>query len=204
MGLLGNLMNGEKRISDSLNYINDYKTEIVEDEKGKTRKRLRYVGVWYYIDDEERPAKVKLILSAALCAAAAVCLALSLGGGCIKRGWLLAAVPRLLALLPGLYLLMGAFTLPFRLKPMHRDKYMHSFVRILRSSAAMMIMQGVSLIAKLVYRIVLADWMFLGEDWIGLVSCVVMIACCLGALLLLKSVGIEEKPNSAYDEGLIG
>lgn len=203
MSLLGNLLDGSKRISDTLNYVDDYKTELVEDEKGRMRKKTTYVGIWYFVDDEPRAARVKLIVSAALCVLAAALCVLPLFIKGVERGWLLAALPKLLALFPLLYLLMGAASLPFSLKPMHRDRYMHSFVRILRSGAAVGVMTLVSFGAKLVYRMVNADWMFMGKDVLELVCGLGAIAALTAAILLLRSVGVEEKPNSAYDEGEI-
>jgi len=205
MGFFSNLTGGGKGMafSDSLKYVDDYKAETVIDEKGREKKRARYVGPWYFITSDERSSRTRMIVSAVLGFVAAAChvyLVLTNHYGVNKYPVIL---PKLLALFPLLYLGMGLASLPFGLKPMHRDKHVHSFMRASKSAIAVALMVGVSLAAILIYRIVEGDFLFLTDDWLLLGISVAEIAALIAVIRLLYTVEREERPNSAYDEGIL-
>ena len=197
MGLLGNLMGKGNRFSDSMKYVDDYKVELVRNERGRLRKKTTYIGLWFCMREDGRGTRARLIASTALgvCAAADLVGLLMLDHA--GSGWLPVSLPKVAALFPMLYLLMGLLSLPFGGKPMPRDRYMHSFIRSLRSSVALLALEGVSLLLGAVYRLLYRDWLFLSGDWQYLVLCAMSFAS-LGAILrLLSGIGIKELPNAA-------
>ena len=202
MGLFSDLTGTGKGfgLTDSLKYVNDYKTETYTDKKGRLRKKAVYVGTWFVIGDEPEKARAK-VFSAALLGVLAVALLVAIQllyySG---HAELYVSVPRLLALFPALYLMMGVSYFPFRLKPMHRDRYMHSFIRASRSGVAVLAMTVVSLIAAGIYRIVMKDWVFLKGDWIYIALSIAMFSSIGLMLWLLYSVDVDEKPNSHYKD----
>ncbi len=205
MGFFSNLTGGGKRIgfSDSLKYVDDYKTELVTDEKGRKKRRTRYVGPWYFVTSEPGSARTKMIAALVLGVGAAFChvmMPLQVHYGASKYPVL---VPILLALFPALYLMMGLASLPFKLKPMHRDRHAHSFMRASRSGVAVAAMLAVGFIALFVYRIVDGDFIFFSGDWLFMGLCVTEIVLVIVILRLLYTIDREERPNSAYDEGVL-
>ena len=100
-------------------------------------------------------------------------------------------------------MLMGLVSLPFGLKPMHRDRHQHSFMRASKSGVAVALMQGVSFIAVFIYRFAKGDLWFRPEDWVYIGAMVLEAACIIVMIRLLYNVEREEKPNSHYDEGLL-
>ena len=113
-----------KGLTDTFRYVDDFKTELVTDASGKTRKKTTYIGIWYVLRETGSQTVGMLIGAAAL----AVCTAV-LGGFVLLTNhagsgsyWVL--IPHGAALFPALYLLMGAASLPYWQKPMRRDQYM--------------------------------------------------------------------------------
>lgn len=205
MGFFSNLTGNGKGLgfSDSLKYLKDYKTETVTDEKGRQKKRARYIGPWYFVTTDPKISKIKMTASLVLGVMACVChimLPLQKHFGMDKYPVL---VPILFALFPLMYLMMGLCSLPFSMKPMHRDRHAHSFMRASKSCVAVALMLAVALIALFIYRIALGDFMFLSGDWIftGLLAAEIVILIVI--IWLLYTVEREEKPNSAYDEGIL-
>ena len=206
MGFFSNLTGGGKGMpfSDSLKYLSDYKTELVTDEKGREKKRARYIGPWYFITSEPEPSRVKMIVSLVLGILAAVCHVFILLNNSFTVCELPIMVPILLALFPLLYLIMGVSSLPFSLKPMHRDRHAHSFMRASKSSVAVAAMLFIGLAAFVIYRLVQKDFaIFPGNIWLFMGLIVGEIVLALAVIRLLYTVEREERPNSAYDEGLI-
>ena len=200
MGFFENLTGKGFTFTDSLKYVEDYKTELVTDEKGKTRKKTRYIGQWMVIGGDKSKNRAKLIITFALSAltcAGLVLLQFRNHGG---SGWLPVSIPKAFALFPMLYLMMGAFSLPFKLDPMHRDRYYHSFIRISRSAVAVMALLGVSFLAWFVYRIIYADWLFLRDDWIVIALMVPELGVLFAIIRILYSIDVDEKPNSEWHE----
>lgn len=205
MGFFSNLTGNGKGLSfsDSLKYVSDYKTETVTDDKGRERKRARYIGPWYVITTEPKSSRIRMIVSLVLGVLAAVChvmLPLQTHYGMNKYPVL---VPIVLALFPLMYMLMGLFSLPFSMKPMHRDRNAHSFMRASKSGVAVAAMILVAFIALFVYRIAEGDFLFLAGDWIFTALCVAEIALIIVIIVLLYNIEREEKPNSHHDEGLL-
>ena len=201
MGFFDNLFGKGKSFSDSLKYVDDYKTELVKGERGRTRKKTTYIGTWFCIREGERDARAKMIASALLGAAAAACLVGLLLTDHAGSGWLPVSIPKALALFPMLYLMMGVLSLPFSQKPMHRDRYMHSFIRASRSAAAVLVLEGVSLLMSVLFRFIYKDALFLKGDWHYLAFNAASFLCAALVLRLLYTVAIAELPNAAYDEG---
>ena len=189
----------EKRgFFDTLRYVNDFQTEEITDGKGKTRKKITYIGTWNVLRDTGRRTLVKLISSAGL---SVVAVALVFAVLLLQHGFggdYVVMVPFMVVLFPLFYLLMGASSLPYRQKPMRRDQYMHGMIRMQRSSVAIMVLAAVGTIASLIVRTVRKDWLFLSEDWLFLVYAVLLIVCCGGILVILQSLELAELPNSAY------
>ncbi len=202
MGLFDNLNGTGKgfQLSDSLKYVDDFKTELVEDENGKVRKKTTYIGTWTELREPGGKTLAKLIGSAVLAAAIGVLLMATLLLNHASSASLLVMLPLAAALFPSLYLLMGAASLPYRQKPMRRDQYMHGFVRMQRSSVAVIIFTVVATICSFVYRIFRSDWLFLTEDGTFLVQLAFVIVCSVGVLWMLGTIEVAEKPNSAHKD----
>ncbi|MBR6109498.1 MAG: hypothetical protein IKQ36_07145 [Clostridia bacterium] len=205
MGFFSNLTGNGKGLSfsDSLKYVSDYKTETVTDDKGRERKRARYIGPWYVITTEPGPSRARMIAALALGVIAAALHVFMLLHTHYGMGEYPVLIPTLFALFPLMYMLMGLVSLPFGLKPMHRDRHQHSFMRASKSGVAVALMQGVSFIAVFIYRFAEGDLWFRPEDWVYIGAMVLEAACIIVMIRLLYNVEREEKPNSHYDEGLL-
>ena len=92
----------------------------------------------------------------------------------------------------------AAFSLPYRQKPMRRDRFMHGITRMQRSSVAVIAFAAVSLIVSFIYRAVVGDWMFFKEDRLFIALCIGVGICCAGVLILLGSLETEERPNGDF------
>ena len=168
-------------------YVNDFKVEEIPDRKGRLKKVAVYVGTWF-VPREEKKAKGVIYACLALAAVTAVLYFRSLLLTHFGSGKLLVMLPLLLGMFPLLYLLMGAAELPYRGKPMRRDQYMHSFIRMSRSAVAVSSFAAVGLVALFVYRMAEGDWLFLPEDWHFLVLVILFVLLALSIILLLRSV----------------
>jgi hypothetical protein len=104
-------------------------------------------------------------------------------------------VPLMAGLFPCLYLAMGVLALPFRGKPMRRDQYMHSFIRISRSCTAILIFAFLAELITLIYRMIENDWLYLPADWRFTVSGIILIAAAVAIILILRSIEITEREN---------
>lgn len=210
MALFGNNQSGGEKpgpannfgrklnFSDSLKYVDDYKIELAENKKGKLRRTVTYIGIWYAIKNNEKSARTKLFIVLALGIIAAGCLVGMLLNWNSADVWLPVTVPKAVALLPMLYLLMGVSELPYKLKPMHRAKYYHSFIRISRSGVGVLAFVGVSIVAEIVYRFVYKAWDLGQGEWLSFMFAGVLIASVVATIKLLYSIEIDELPNSAY------
>ncbi|MBO4886745.1 MAG: hypothetical protein J5589_00330 [Firmicutes bacterium] len=188
----------KKGFFDTLRYVNDFQTEDVIDEKGKTRKKITYIGTWNVFRDTGRGTLIKLVSSAVLSILATVFAFKVLLMQHAFGGEYVVMVPFMVLLFPMFYLLMGAISLPYRRKPMRRDEYMHGMIRMQRSSVAIIAFAGVGTIASFILRAVRNDWLFLKEDWLFLVFAILIIACCGGILWVLQSLELAELPNKAF------
>lgn len=194
----GNTSGRKLNFSDSLKYVDDYKTELVTDERGKTRRKVVYIGIWYAIKNAGRKERIKLFTVLGLCLVAPCCLVGMLLNWNVADVWYTVVIPKAAALFPMLYLLMGASELPYKLKPMHRSKYYHSFIRISRSSVAVIAFVAISQIVELVYRIVNKNWLFMRTEWLSPVLAAVLIAALIAVIRILYSIDITELQNDEY------
>ncbi len=203
MRLFDNPVEKGKSFSDLRKYVNDFEVVEVKDDKGRIRKQAVYKGVWTVIRSPEPAVKLKLwgtlVLAIGL---AAVYMRMMLLTH-LTSGQVIVMLPFLVGLFPALYMLMGAFSLPFRGKPMRRDQYMHSFIRVSRSSAAIVVCVAVGLIAMLVFRIVSGNWDFFAEDRLFTVLAFLNAGLAAGAMTLLRSVDLTERPNEAYNPQML-
>ena len=197
MGLFDNLTGKGKSFSDSLKYVDDFKTELVRDEKGKLRKKTTYIGVWTVLRESGKKTLLQLITAAILSGLCGIFLVWILLLTHASSGSLFVILPLAAALFPALYAIMGAFSLPYRQKPMRRDQYMHSFVRMQRSAVAILAFVAVGIVCSFGYRIVHSDWLFFAEDATFLGLAFSVIVYCVGVLWLLGRIETAEYPNSA-------
>ncbi len=198
MALFDNLFGKGKTFSDRMRYVEDFRIEESLDERGKMHRKAVYIGNWTVLRKTGSGALAKLIASAALAAAAAVLLVRTMLLTHASSGSLFVMIPLAAALFPALYLVMGAFSLPYRQKPMRRDRFMHGITRMQRSSVAVIALAAVSLIVSFIYRAVVGDWMFFKEDRLFIALCIGVGICCAGVLILLGSLETEERPNGDF------
>lgn len=178
-------------------YVEDFEVVEAPDKKGRLRKKAVYTGIWTIFRDKK--AGQRAVFGAlAMSLVAATLFFWSVLLVHYGSGKLLVMLPLFIGLFPLLYLLMGCTELPYRGKPMRRDQYMHSFIRISRSAAAAAAFDLVSLGALFVYRIAEGDWLFLPEDWQFLAFLGICAILFVAIILLLRSVDLAERPNNAY------
>ena len=198
MAFFDNLFGKGKSFSDRMRYVEDFRMEEYQDDRGKLRRRAVYVGTWTVLKETGGKTLAILIGAAVLAIAAAVLLLTTLLTTHASSGSLLVMIPMYVALLPAFYLLMGAFSLPYRQKPMRRDQFMHGITRMQRSSVAILAFVAVGIVASFIYRIAKNDWMFLKGDVRFLVCGFATVLCCAGVLFLLGMLDTVERPNEAF------
>ena len=184
---------GMYKNKDHIKYIDDYETELIRDEKGKYKKKVTYIGPYIPFNEPISKVRIKFILSDIL--SLAVCAAT--GYASLIRhttgGWLLTVLPLMVSLLPCLYLIMGAVSLPMSGKPMQRDRYMHSIIRCFRSCAAIGILDVMVILSDILYRVSKSDWMFLKGDYI-FYACIVSAGLfSVGIIAILRLVQLDER-----------
>lgn len=200
MGWIDKFTGKGSKLFDRLKYTEDFRLETETDEKGKTRKKAVYIGTWFVIRDYGTADRLRM--AGSLLAAAAVMiiqfsmLLLRHAGS----GSLFVVLPLAAALFPGMYLLMGAGSLPYRGKPMRRDQYFHGIIRMSRSAVAILAFNTVAALAALIYRTVKNDWLFLKGDWLFLILFGISAVLCAGVIWILRGIDITEKPNESYTE----
>ena len=193
MGLFFNPSDPKKSFGSLGKYVDDYKiVEATDEKRSRPRRQVFYTGAWFQLR-EPVAARIRVWSSLGM--------AVILAALYIRMLLLTHAVSGQLAVI--LYLLMGAFSLPFRGKPMRRDQYMQSFIRASRSATAIAVFAAAGLIVSLIYRMIWKDWLFLSEDWLFLVLCVLSILLALGIIFLLRSVDIAERENAAFGEARV-
>ena len=188
--------------SDLGKYAEDFRIVEVTDQKGRLRRKTAYTGIWFVLRNRERDGwKLWAALVCALMLFAAHIWLLMTTH--MASNELIVMIPLLVSLFPELYLLMGTFALPFRRKPQRRDQYMHSFVRIYRSVAAVSVCTGFAFLVSLVLRIIRSDWQFLSGDWVFSVLCLVILLLTFCLVFLLRSVPVDERENSLFKSPLL-
>ena len=184
--------------SDSLRYVDDFVTELVEDDKGRTRKKTTYIGTWQVLREPGAKTLWMLIGAAAMSLASAGCVMTALLLPHAGAGDYPVMVPHLISLFPFLYQLMGAASLPYRQKPMRRDQYMHGFIRMQRSAVAILAMTAVGMLAAPVLRLIRSDWLFLKGDVFYFVLTAAALLFEGGVLWILGRIETAERPNGFY------
>ncbi len=195
MGLFDNPLENGRSFSDLKKYINDFKIVEEKDAKGRLRKKAVYTGVWFVPAEKPEKTRWKLIGTVTMALLLMVAYVRMILLTHASSGQYPVMVPMLLGLFPGMYLMMGILSLPFRGNPMRRDQYMHSFIRASRSAVALGICDLVALIATMIYRAVKPDWIYFPEDWLYTSLAVAVPALAAGIIFLLRSIDLDEKPN---------
>ena len=196
MGFLDNLFARSNPATGRDPYISQFDIIEVTDSKGRVKKKARYKGVWTVMREADL-ARGKLIfaLLLAILLAALDLWAVTLTH--LSSGQLLVMIPLLIGLMPALYLLFGAFSLPYKGRPMRHDQYMHSFIRMSRSSVAVAVCAVMAVILSLIYRATTGNWQFFTEDILFLVLLCAVTGFALGVIFLLRSIDFAELPNDA-------
>lgn len=200
MGWIDKFTGKGSKLFDRLKYTEDFRLETETDEKGRTHKKAVYIGTWFVVRDYGTADRLRM--AGSLFAAVAVMiiqfsmLLLHHAGS----GSLLVALPLAAALFPGMYLLMGTVSLPYRGKPMRRDQYFHGIIRMSRSAVAVLAFNTVAALAVLIYRTIKNDWLFLKGDWTYLILFLISAVLCAGVIWILRGIDITEKPNGSYTE----
>lgn len=196
MGFLDNLFARSNPANGRDSYISQFDIVDVTDSKGRVKKKARYKGVWTVMREPDQSRK-KLIgaLLMSLVLAALDLFAVTLTH--LSSGQLLVMIPLLIGLMPALYLLFGAFSLPFKERAMRQDQYMHSFIRMSRSSVAVAVCAVMVLILSFIYRATKGNWQFFTEDILFLILLCAVAALALGIIFLLRSIDFAELPNDA-------
>ena len=203
MGLFFNPSDPKKSFGSLGKYVDDYKiVETTDEKRSRPRRQVFYTGAWFQLR-EPVTARIRVWSSLGMAVILAALYIRMLLLTHAVSGQLAVMLPLLAGLFPILYLLMGAFSLPFRGKPMRRDQYMQSFIRASRSATAIAVFAAAGLIVSLIYRMIRKDWLFLSEDWLFLVLCVLSILLALGIIFLLRSVDIAERENAAFGEARV-
>lgn len=198
MAFFDNLFGKGKMFSDRMRYVDDFTIEEYQNARGKTRRKAVYIGQWTVLQEKGGKTLAKLIGAAVFAALAAAALVNAVLLTHMLSGYLLVMIPIYIALFPMLYLMMGAFSLPYRQNPMRRDQYMHGIQRMQRSSVAIMVFVAVGMVAGFIVRIVQKDWLYLKQDIWFLIGCFMSVAFCAGVLFLLGRIDTRECPNNAY------
>ena len=195
MGLFGSFSDTKSKFSDLRKYVDDY--EIVEEQmlNGKLKKTVRYKGTWTILREVSSGTFFKLWLTVLMAFALIGVYVYTLTLTHTTSGLYTVMVPLMAGLFPCLYLAMGVLALPFRGKPMRRDQYMHSFIRISRSCTAILIIAFLAELITLIYRMIENDWLYLPADWRFTVSGIILITAAVAIILILRSIEITEKEN---------
>ncbi|MBR6381714.1 MAG: hypothetical protein IKS07_08600 [Lachnospiraceae bacterium] len=199
---MGSFGNGRElyQYKDYYRYIDDYETELVEDEKGRYRKKVTYVGPLIRITGDIPSARRIFLLTDLLSVLVMGALLTAAFVRHTTGGWLLTVLPLMISLFTGAWLVMGAFALPLSGKPMRRDRYMHSMIRCFRSCGAVLVLMAVLIASELLYRGRNGDWMFLRGDFCFLGCIFAAAAMAFGIIRLLRLVPVDERELVEFDQ----
>ena len=194
MGLFDSFTEKGRSFSDLRKYIEDF--EIVEEvQNGKLKKTAKYKGTWTILKKVSSGTFCKLWAVLALSAGLTALYIRTLLLTHLTSGRMTVMIPLLAGLFPLLYLMMGALALPFRGKPMRRDQYMHSFIRVSRSSVAVIACTALAQLATLIHRLIGHDWQYFPEDRAFTGYCLAIMIAAVANIFLLRSVELTEKEN---------
>ena len=164
-------------------YVTDYRVVEYTNEKGKIKRRAEYIGQWYVpLITEQTQRRMHIVfwivsIIVFLVNAGALMLPYA------ADDQLYVVLPVALSLFPGLYLIMALFAQPKIGRRMERMQYEHAYLRIGRSSVAIMVLDGVGTIGAIIY-----DALCLAhktEKTLGIYD-----ALFLGAMLLMIGLSV--------------
>ena len=112
MGWIDGFAGKGSKLIDRLKYTEDFRLETETDEKGRTRKKAVYIGTWFVIRDYRISDRIRMTGSLLAAVAVMVIQFLLMLQSHAGSGSLFVILPLAAALFPGLYLLMGASSLP--------------------------------------------------------------------------------------------
>ncbi|MCR4616704.1 MAG: hypothetical protein K5669_00790 [Lachnospiraceae bacterium] len=192
MSLFGNFTELYKN-KDHIKYIDDYETDLVKDEKGKLHKKVRYIGPYIPLKSDIGISRARFIIVDIL---SLIITGLTVAS-CLMRhttgGWLLTMLPILISLFPCLYLISGCTLLPMSGKPMKRDRYMHSIIRIFRSCGGLVVLMIAVLVSEVIYRLIQKDWIFLKGDYMFLGFVLAIVIGAVATIFVLRGVEVDER-----------
>ena len=199
MALFGNIENLIRK-KDHIRYIDDYDTDLVEDEKGKYRKKVVYTGPMIPIMSDPKSVRARLlaVIPMVLANAAAVVYAAFMKHASVS--WVLTNTLLIGVMFPSFYMIMALLHLPYSGKPMQRDGYMHGMIRMFRSAGAVMVVQIAGFVNDFFYRFYFKDWMFFPEDFLFLGLIVGSGLLAGGIVLILRSIEVDELELNRYNE----
>ncbi len=195
MKLFGSAPGKEREFSDLRKYVNDFEITETTDQNGKKKKTVIYKGTWTTLKEASSRTFCKLWAALVLSIGLTVMYIRIMLITHLTSGQFTVMIPLLAGLFPVLYLMMGALALPFRGRPMRRDQYMHSFIRVSRSCTAVIVCVILAQIAALIFRISGQNWEYFREDWLYTGFSLAVILVAAGTIFLLRSVDLIEREN---------
>lgn len=180
-------------------YLNDYRVVSYQNEKGKTKRRVEYIGDWYVPQigkKEQRRLNIWLwILSviAMPCVVAALLLPYA------AEGELYVVLPAAASLLPGWYLIRGCLSLPRAGLLMEKIQYEHGYLRIGRAATGVSILVGIGAIGAIVFDILCLTHKADAQiGWFDLLFLGIMLFVIGGMIILMikaRSIPVSVEGN---------
>lgn len=191
---------GISRRRDYKNSVCDYNTELYRDEKGMLREKAVYIGPMIPFIGDAKTVRRKLFFVMAI---SVVLVAVVLYAALCEHTtawWGLTSIAMAVALFPCFALITGIVNLPFSAEPMKRDRYQHSIIRTIKSTAILLAFLLVEVIGETIYRFTHDDWMFLRDDIVFLAVIFAAIALSIGNILVLRSIDVDEREVYEFDK----
>lgn len=185
---IGNIIERSK-----LKYVEDYTTELYEDEKGRTREKIVYVGPLVKTLEPQKNVRVKSVIATLLAALELFCQYRFITVNHSSMSWFLTVIPLAISLFAGLYLIMGLSKLPFWGQDMKRDSYLNGIIRVIKSAAGIAVCVTVSLVGEALYRLINHDTLFLTDDFWFYGYTIGSILLCIVIVLIIRSIRIDER-----------
>ncbi|MDO4543642.1 MAG: hypothetical protein Q4C01_03725 [Clostridia bacterium] len=184
------------QVSKRYRYTEDYETIPYVGANGRAKQKIRYIGKYVQIQNDEAEAlkTLKLVrwLGIAAVALAAVAMVIEHSA---SRSLYVAAI-MMLNLFPLAYMIMGGVAFPRKIEPMERIKYAHSISRVEHSALGLLIITAASIVGYVCF------WIFEGEKYMiedAIFSINTPIVSCISFFIFkkLKSLKTELIPNDA-------
>ena len=181
-------------------FVQDYRVVEYTNKKGKIRRKAEYIGQWYVAGISETKQRRVHILFAVASLVIFACLFGALVLDYAADGELYVVLPCAVALFPALYMIMSIFSQPKIGAKMERIQYEHAYLRVGRSSMAILILVGVGLIGTVVYDILCInhtiDKQLTVYDVLFLGLTAVVIALSIVLFLTVRGVNISIEENT--------